>query len=62
MTALADNLPYSPVGLERLAVALGVDSAMIWLSPSKGRLEIREITPHQQTSAVEESPLDELEE
>lgn len=60
MSALTDNLPYSPVGLERLAVALGVDSALIWQSPSTGRLEIRKGVQQSAPQAVmAESPVDE---
>lgn len=58
MTANTGRLPYSPAGLERLAVALGVDSALIWVSPTKGRLEIRDIAQHQET-ATDQPALDE---
>lgn len=62
MTAIADNLPYSPAGVEKLAIALGIDSAMIWVSPSTGRIEVKDVPQKMQLHTVQQSPLDEVQE
>lgn len=38
----ASRMPYSREALERLAVALRIDSAAIWFNPVTSRVDIKE--------------------
>jgi len=42
------HVPYSNRGLESLAAALNVDTALLWVSPNTNQLSIREGTFPQQ--------------
>lgn len=42
----SDHVPYSRRGLENLAAALNINTAYLWVSPSRGSLELREVDEH----------------
>lgn len=48
------HLPYSKVGLENLASALGVNSAYLWVNPDRQRLELSDIGLHEREEIQEE--------
>lgn len=48
------HLPYSKVGLENLAAALGVNSAFLYVSPVNQRLELSEVGLHDKDDSYEE--------
>lgn len=48
------HLPYSKVGLENLAAALGVNSAYLWVSPVNQRLELSEAGLYERLESQEE--------
>ena len=55
------HLPYSKKGLEDLAVALGIDSAYLWVNPQSQRLDIKHIS-HTPNQATLQPDVEELEE
>lgn len=42
MSLIRDNWPYTKPGLEKLAVAMGVNSAYLWVNPSNNAFSLRE--------------------
>lgn len=53
------HLPYSRKGLEDLAVALGVNSAFLWVSPDAGALEVRHMGQVQKQHVEQNAELEE---
>lgn len=42
MSVIEDHLPYRQKGLENLAVALGRNSAYLWINPATNALSLKE--------------------
>jgi len=46
MSLVSNGLPYTKKRLEDLAVAMGVNSAYLWVSPVTNSLSLSEIAAH----------------